>query len=150
MCRERGKGPIGKIPGQSPDKSGKCQKNRQNPKRRTKKVFLPLSLSLSLFVFLSLSLSLFLSALSEPKSAVFPWILPALHPKVFFSNEFALSAPKRVFFFYGFCPRCTQKCCFSMDFVHSAPKRAVFPFILPALHPKVPCGVSRDFATLPI
>ena len=36
--RERGKGQIGKIPGQSPDKSGKSRKNRESPKKkRTKK-----------------------------------------------------------------------------------------------------------------
>ena len=38
--RERGKGPIGKIPGESPDKSGKCPGKSQNDKKgqkRTKK-----------------------------------------------------------------------------------------------------------------
>ena len=29
--RERGKGPIGKIPGESPDKSGKTRENRERP-----------------------------------------------------------------------------------------------------------------------
>ena len=34
--RERGKGQIGKIPGPSPSKSGKSQKNRENPKKDKK------------------------------------------------------------------------------------------------------------------
>ena len=34
--RERGKGQIGKIPGPSPSKSGKSQKNREGPKRTKK------------------------------------------------------------------------------------------------------------------
>ena len=31
--RERGKGQIGKIPGESPDKSGKSRRNRESPKK---------------------------------------------------------------------------------------------------------------------
>ena len=34
--RERGKGQIGKIPGPSPSKSGKSQKNRESPKKDKK------------------------------------------------------------------------------------------------------------------
>ena len=34
--RERGKGPMGKIPGPSPDKSGKSRKNRESPKKDKK------------------------------------------------------------------------------------------------------------------
>ena len=34
---KRGKGPIGRIPGPSPDKSGKSRKNRESPKKGQKK-----------------------------------------------------------------------------------------------------------------
>ena len=34
--RERGRGQIGKIPGESPDKSGKSRKNRESPKKDKK------------------------------------------------------------------------------------------------------------------
>ena len=34
--RERGKGQIGKIPGESPSKSGKSRKNRKSPKKDKK------------------------------------------------------------------------------------------------------------------